>query len=90
MPAALAQRIESLHSVPLVVEDWPTLYVDLRVGHAIEWFAKSPWVRWPYNTDEQTVIRRFLSSGMTAVDVGVNLGLYLAHMSHLVGSKGHV
>src|SRR5688572_3855388 len=90
VPAALAQRIESLHSVPLVVEDWPTLYVDLRVGHAIEWFSRSPWLRWPYNTDEQSVIRRFVSAGMTAVDVGVNLGLYLTQMSRLVGPTGHV
>ena len=90
IPAALARRMESLHSVPLEVKGWPVLYVDLRVGHAVEWFAQSPWLNWPYNTDEQTVIRRFVDPGMTAVDVGVNLGLYLALMSYLVGSRGHV
>jgi FkbM family methyltransferase len=89
-PLALANRLRSLHSVPLQVQGWPTLYVDLRVGHAIEWFARSPWVTWPYNRDEQAVLRRFIGPGMTVADIGVNLGLYLAHMSHLVGSRGHV
>lgn len=90
VPGALAARLESLHSVPLQVQGWPMLYVDLRVGHAIEWFARSPWMAWPYNTDEQSVLRRFVTPGMTVVDVGVNLGLHLALMSHLVGSRGHV
>jgi FkbM family methyltransferase len=90
IPAALANRMDVLRSVPLEVADWPTLYVDLRVGHAMDWFARSPWQEWPYGTDEQAIMRRFVSSGMAVVDVGANLGLYMALLARLVGSTGHV
>jgi FkbM family methyltransferase len=44
-----------------------------------EWFEK-----------EVNFIRHFLKPGMSAVDIGANLGIYGLTMAHLVGPHGHV
>src|SRR5215475_10638623 len=43
------------------------------------WFEKEP-----------AFLRRWLKSGMTAIDIGANLGVYALPMARLVGPRGRV
>src|SRR6516162_2191352 len=43
------------------------------------WFEKEP-----------TFLRRWLKPGMTAIDIGANLGVYALPMARLVGPNGRV
>jgi FkbM family methyltransferase len=40
--------------------------------------------------EEQAILRHWIRSGMTVVDVGANLGLYTIFLSRLVGESGQV
>lgn len=39
---------------------------------------------------ELTFLRQWLKPGMTAIDIGANLGVYALPMARLVGPRGHV
>jgi FkbM family methyltransferase len=86
----LSHRIPALHRVPIQVEDWPTIYMDLRAGRAFEWFMGSPWRACPYEMAEQAVMRRFVRPGTAVFDIGANLGVHSALLSRLVGPNGSV
>lgn len=88
IPAFLAQRFSSLHSAEVRIENWPSVYMDLRGARGMEWFAGSPWTKCPYGQDEQAVMRRFVKPGMVVYDVGANLGVYSALLSSLTGGSG--
>jgi FkbM family methyltransferase len=90
IPAFVAQHLRSLHCVEVRFEDWPSLYMDLRMPRAMEWFAGSPWSLCPYEQNEQAVMRRFVRAGMTVYDVGANLGLHAALLSKLIDREGRI
>ena len=90
VPLMLADHLPSLQRVPIQIADWPTLYMDLRLGDALRWFTGSPWPSSPRCPDEQAVIRRLVQPGMTVYDVGANVGLYTALCSRLVGRTGRI
>lgn len=86
---ALANKLESLHSVPIPFLDRPPVYVDLRGGRAHEWLKGSPWPSSPDEPEEQKMILQFIRPGAVVLDIGASIGLYTALFSRLVG-PGHV
>lgn len=86
----LANKVDSLHTVPVTIEDRPPVYVDLRFDMSHEWLRGSPWPTAPFELDEQAVMRAVVRPGETAYDIGANMGIHTALLSRLVGPTGNV
>ena len=90
LASLLSRQVASLHRVPIAIEDWPPIFMDLRVAATAEWLIGSPWAASPHEPDEQAVMRRLVSPGDVVLDIGANLGLHTALLSRLVGPGGRV
>ncbi len=90
VPGYLANCLPMLYEAEIRIADWPPIYMDLRQGSALDWFIGSPWKACPYERSEQGVMQRFVRPGMTVHDVGANVGVHAALLSHLVGPSGRV
>lgn len=82
--------LPQLHEVPVYIDGWPPVFVDLRTPGSFSWFAGSPWAASPRETHEQRIIERVVRRGDVAIDIGANIGLHLVLLSHLVGPEGLV
>ncbi len=86
----LAQRLASLHSVPISIADFAPVYVDLRMRSSINLLKGTPHEKPPWEEDEQSAMRRFVREGDVVFDIGANIGLHTVLLSKLVGAKGKV
>jgi FkbM family methyltransferase len=86
----LAKKFNSLHSVPIVIDDCAPVYMDLRLGESRDWLQGTPWKNCPRETAEQIAMRRVVIEGSVAFDIGANLGLHTTLLSSLVGKGGRV
>ena len=86
----LANKLASLRTVPVRVEDRSPVYVDLRFGMSHEWLRGSPWTTAPFEPDEQAIMRKVVQRGETVFDIGANMGVHTALLSQLVGPNGRV
>jgi FkbM family methyltransferase len=86
----LARYVKSLQAVPIQIDDWPPVYVDLRLLNAHFWFIGSPFAHSPIEPDEQMVMRRFVSEGDKVFDIGANFGVHTALLAQLAGPGGRV
>ncbi len=86
----LANKLTSLQTVPVRLEDRSPVYVDLRFGMSHEWLKGSPWATSPVELDEQAVMRHVVHPGEIVFDIGANIGMHTALLSQLVGPNGRV
>jgi FkbM family methyltransferase len=82
--------MKSLQSVPIHIDDWPAIYVDLRLLNSHYWLIGTPFAHSPIELDEQIVMRRFVTEGDTVFDIGANLGVHTALLAQLAGPRGRV
>jgi FkbM family methyltransferase len=90
LPHVLARWIPSLQAVPVQIADWPPVFFDMRLPDSLRWLEGSPWVESPRETGTQRVMRQVVRDGDLVLDIGANVGLHLALLSHLVGHHGSV
>jgi FkbM family methyltransferase len=88
---ALATRhLRPLWSVPIRIEGCDPLYVDLRSAHARYLLQGEPWARPPWEPAEQSAMRRVVSRGQVALDIGGNIGVHSVLLSALIGPEGRL
>ena len=83
----LARHIPALRSVPVGMTDGRILHLDLREQ------ACMPYLFYGENLSERAetrVVRAFVRSGATAVDIGANLGWYTTLFAELTSPGGRV
>lgn len=80
----LSQRFEFLEAVPFETNGG-TVFGDMRMP-----VYRGLLVYSGQETDEEIVMRKFVSAGDTAFDIGVFWGLYTAYLSKMVGPAGQV
>jgi len=81
----LAKYVKSLQAVPIQIDDWPAIYVDLRLLNAHFWLLGTPFAHSPIELDEQIVMRRFVREGDVVFDIGANFGVHTALLAQLAG-----
>src|SRR5215213_3633484 len=81
----LAGRMRSLQSIPVRIEHGGIVYADLRVSSSHRLLMDRDW-----ESDEQSVMRRFIEPGNTVFDIGAHIGIHTILLSHLVGPEGSV
>ena len=86
----LARHLRSLQAVPISIEDWPPVYMDLRFGGTHTWLKGSPWASSQWEAAEQNIMSKLVSQGDIVFDIGANIGLHTALLSKLVGPNGRV
>src|SRR5687767_6759239 len=86
----LAERLRSLHCVPISFRDRPPVFVDLRNASAHVWLQGTPWESSPVERDEQRVMAGLVRPGDVVFDIGTNIGLHTALLSRLTGPTGRV
>jgi FkbM family methyltransferase len=86
----LAQRLKALQALPITVNDEQRLYVDLRDGLSHTLLAGAPWHEPPWESDEQTLMRRLVRAGDVVFDIGAHIGLHTVLLSALAGTRGTV
>jgi FkbM family methyltransferase len=96
---SLARRLRA-RATPLPEGERPPLpasAVELRTRYGSMWFDAddeklTPWVRREatWEADVLRLLDGHLRPGMTAVDVGANVGFHTVVLSQLVGEAGHV
>src|SRR5262245_22539404 len=87
---AFARHLKTLHAVPIVVNQRHQLWIDLRDGMSHSLLAGSPWATVPWESDEQSLMRRLVRPGNVVFDIGAHIGLHTVLLSEIVGSTGHV
>lgn len=86
----LAEKFKSLHSVPIVIDNCAPVYMDLRLDESRDWLRGTPWKNSPREIAEQLAMRRVVTKGSVAFDIGANLGLHTTLLSRFVGKGGKV
>ncbi len=86
----VTRLLPPLWSVPIHLDDRPPVYVDLRTPYGRDLLAGEPWPQAPWEPAEQALMRRVVTPGDVAVDIGANIGLHTALLSRLVGPHGAV
>lgn len=80
-----ARLFKSLREVPLLTASGDVLYADLRIISSHDLLAGKEW-----EEGEQEVMRRVVSPGQHALDVGAHIGVHTLLLSRLVGEAGRV
>jgi FkbM family methyltransferase len=83
----LAKHRRSYQLMPLHFSDSPPVYVDLRLATARDHFRRN-LTSWENGI--RKVMKRFVKAGSVAYDIGANMGLHTALLSHLTTSSGKV
>jgi len=86
----IVDQLKLLRYVPIHIADWPAVYMDLRDPKTLDWFVSSPMPSSHWEVDEQNVMRRLVKTSDVVFDIGANIGLHTALLSHLVGLNGLV
>ncbi|HSE03968.1 MAG TPA: hypothetical protein VLK35_07415 [Methylomirabilota bacterium] len=70
------RHLPPLSSVPIRIEGCGPLYVDLRSLHARYLLRGEPWPEPPWEPAEQAAMRRVVTCGDIAFDIGANIGVH--------------
>lgn len=90
MVSLIAKSVSSLQCVPIRIQRYHEVYVDLRYASSQGLFVSSPWETSPTESGEQILMTQIVRTGERVFDIGANIGLHTVLLSHIVGSSGLV